>query len=428
MPHRFLFVSNEGLSLDLAWRLHREGHDVKLHVVKAGQADVGDGFVPKVDAWEPHVDEVDVVVIDDTLGFGALADQLRARGKHVLGGTAYTDRLEDERDFGQKELAALGVPTLGSWAFERFDEAIAFIEEHPARYVFKPAGEDPTIKKLLYLGRSEDGSDVAMLLKAYEETWGDRVGPFQLQAHCTGVEVGLTAFFDGTRFLEPVCVDFEYKKLFPGDLGPMTGHMGMALYWSAPNRLFHHTLGRLAPRLAAAGYTGSIDVNCIATADAVYPLEFTSRFGFPTLLIQLEGMRGSLGDFFAGLARGVAPPLEVERGYYVGVNVRVPPFPYNDTALFDSFARNRRVLFRTDDRSGVHVQDLKNIDGQWVLAGQDACPLLVVGTAGTMAEARQQALRRIDNVLLPNMYYRSDLGERWSSDVDRLVAWGWLGP
>jgi phosphoribosylamine---glycine ligase len=57
----------------------------------------------------------------------------------------------------------------------------------------------------------------------------------------------------------------------------------------------------------------------------------------------------------------------------------------------------------------------------------DACPLLVVGSGQTMQQARQQAIRRIDNILLPNLYYRQDLGERWSTDVDRLLAWGWLG-
>ncbi|MFT6160844.1 MAG: phosphoribosylamine--glycine ligase [Myxococcota bacterium] len=425
--HRFLFISKEGLSLDLAWRLAQEGHGVRMYIERVEQRDVGDGFVDKVSDYREHLDWSSVVLVDDTLGLGALADDLRAKGHKVIGGTAYTDRLEDDREFGQSELDAHNIPTLSSKTFASFDDAIAYVQANPARYVFKPAGEDPTIKRLLYLGRSEDGQDVAQLLAAYKETWGERIGPFQLQRHCTGVEVGLTAFFDGERFLTPLCVHFEYKRLFPGDLGPMTGHMGIALYWSKPNRLFHETLGKLAPKLSEVGYVGSIDVNCIATADNVYPLEFTSRFGYPTLLIQLEGMRVALGDFFAGLANGQAPPLKVDPGFLVGINVRVPPFPYNDTALFNSFARNRRVMFRTDDRAGIHIQDLKQDNGQWMLAGQDACPLLSVGSGETMEQARKQAIARIDNVLLPNLYYRQDLGERWSEDVDRLLAWGWLG-
>jgi len=43
--------------------------------------------------------------------------------------------------------------------------------------------------------------------------------------------------------------------------------------------------------------------------------------------------------------------------------------------------------------------------------------------------AREQADDRIDDIVIPNMYYRDDIGERWiDGDGDRLQAWGYLGP
>ncbi|HSY32049.1 MAG TPA: hypothetical protein VLA42_08680 [Verrucomicrobiae bacterium] len=30
------------------------------------------------------------------------------------------------------------------------------------------------------------------------------------------------------------------------------------------------------------------------------------------------------------------------------------------------------------------------------------------------------------NVLIPNMYYRTDIGDRWVEDTDRLHTWGYL--
>jgi phosphoribosylamine---glycine ligase len=52
---------------------------------------------------------------------------LRKKGKLVVGGTPYTDRLEDDRAFGQQELRAAGVGIVPQKAFTSFDEAIEFV-------------------------------------------------------------------------------------------------------------------------------------------------------------------------------------------------------------------------------------------------------------------------------------------------------------
>src|SRR5487761_678122 len=82
---KFLFVSWESLSGDLAWQLSKEGHQVKMYIKAKSDADVYDGFIEKVDAWEAHKDWADVVVFDD-VGFGTAAEKLRKEGKAVIGG------------------------------------------------------------------------------------------------------------------------------------------------------------------------------------------------------------------------------------------------------------------------------------------------------------------------------------------------------
>ncbi|MFA6907465.1 MAG: hypothetical protein WC263_01425, partial [Candidatus Micrarchaeia archaeon] len=99
-PRKFLFVSIEGLVGDLALQVKREGNEVRYHIYDKAERDVCDGFVEKCDDWHPLVDWADVIVFDD-IGFGAVADELRKKGKAVVGGTPYTDKLEDDRLFGQ---------------------------------------------------------------------------------------------------------------------------------------------------------------------------------------------------------------------------------------------------------------------------------------------------------------------------------------
>ena len=58
---------------------------------------------------------------------------LRATGKPVIGGTAYTDNLEDDRSFGQEELKKAGVSIIPNQDFYSFDPAIEFVRKNPDR-------------------------------------------------------------------------------------------------------------------------------------------------------------------------------------------------------------------------------------------------------------------------------------------------------
>lgn len=144
---KFLFVSIDALISDIAWQVLKEGHEVKYYIENPQMKSVADGFVPKVDDWEKEAEWADVVVFDDVLGQGEKANLLRSKGKAVIGGTPYTDRLEDDRSFGQKELRNYGIPIIPFREFDSFDEAITFVRNTPARYVIKPSGEAQNIKK-----------------------------------------------------------------------------------------------------------------------------------------------------------------------------------------------------------------------------------------------------------------------------------------
>jgi phosphoribosylamine--glycine ligase len=453
-PTRFLFVSADAaLITDLAWQVHREGHDIKYYIEAESDREIGDGFVPKTDDWEADIDWADVIVFDDIwvgsdVGTGKRARELREQGKAVVGGTPNTDRLEEDRGYAMEILEDHGVNTVEHHVFHNFDAGIRHVRENPAPYVIKPLGEVQNVKRLLYVGNEADGSDVVDVLEAYEEAWGHRMKGFQLQRKVEGVEIAICGFFDGERFVEPINFNFEHKKLFPGNIGPSTGEMGTSMFWAGRNELFEETFGKLEGWLADEGYVGSIDLNCIVNETGIYPLEFTPRFGYPTIALQEESFESPTGEFFAALARGEDPDLAVHSGFQVAVRIVLPPFPFDDDKTYDENSRNAAVVFQSESREGIHIEDAKCVsvgdresatgepcdprapgDGQWRVAGESGMPLVVTGKGETMRAARRQCYDRIDDIVMPNMYYRDDIGERWiAGDGDRLQAWGYLGP
>jgi phosphoribosylamine--glycine ligase len=143
--------------------------------------------------------------------------------------------------------------------------------------------------------------------------------------------------------------------------------MGTTMFWSEPNKLFEQTLLKMSPQLAQEGYVGYIDVNCIVNNNGIYPLEFTSRFGYTTIFIQQEGMLTPIGLFLWDLAHGVDPKLKVRSGFEVGVRIVMPPFPFDDTATFESFTKNAVIVFKKGrpKRSTSKIRRSSRASGSW---------------------------------------------------------------
>lgn len=428
-PKKFLFICWESLSGDLAWQLVKEGHRVKMYIKADSDKDVYTGFIERIDSWKPYVDWADVIVFDD-VEFGPIAEKLRKRGKKVIGGSIYTDRLEMDREFGQAELKRFGVNTLPNWNFSNYDEAIKFIRNNPDRYVFKPSGNIPSAGKgLLFLGQQDDGKDILALLESNKDLWQKKAPTFQLQKFITGVEIGVGAFFNGKDFIYPININFEHKRIFPGDIGPLSGEMGTLMFWSEPNIIFRNTIEKLKPVLIESGYVGYFDLNCIVNGRGIYPLEFTTRFGYPTIQIQSEGITMPTGEWLYKLANNEPFILKTKKGFQIGARVLVPSHLVrkNDKETIEMY-RDLPILFKKPENlDGVHIEDVKKTkDGLWRIAGISGCLLVITASGATVLETRHQIYTRIKNIMIPDMFYRIDIGTKWLEDSDKLQSWGYL--
>jgi phosphoribosylamine--glycine ligase len=437
---RFLGIgdSNDLGAMYLA--LARDGHECRVSIADPEAADTLAGLVPRSQDWRADLDWIraagaDGVILFETAHHGALQDELRAQGFQVIGGSAYGDRLENDRAFGQRALADAGLPIAASHCFEDFETAIAFVRATRARHVFKLSGAGFASYRN-YVGALDDGSDmIAYLGQQARRLRGQPVPPFILMDHVQGVEVGVGAYFDGEAFLDPVCLDWEHKRFFDGDLGELTGEMGTLVTYRGSERLFAATLARMAAPLARSGYVGYINLNTIVNERGVWPLELTCRFGYPGFAILSALHQGSWADLFQAMLarrRGGGPArFPTHDGYAVGVVLTLPPFPYAHG--YEQLSKGLPVALRADldaaDQRHLHLGEVALEDGQLVAAGMVGYLMVVTGRGADVAAARADAYARAAKVHVPNLRYRSDIGVRFiAHERVRLEALGWLPP
>jgi phosphoribosylamine--glycine ligase len=396
-------------------RLAEEGHEVRIHTADENALDVLGGMVTRVADWRTALPWVraagDHLVLFEDMGWGGLQDELRREGVRVLGGSAFGDRLEQDRELGQRALRDVGLSTAPARTFDSFVEAAQFVRAEPGRYVLKFNGSELP-SNMNYVGQRRDGADVAAMLQRHARTWEGGAPSFILMQHLAGVETGVGAFFNGHEFTGPVNLDWEHKRFFPGDLGELTGEMGTVVTYRYGERLFDATLGKLAPLLREAKHVGYVNLNTIINERGVWPLELTCRFGYPGFAILSSLFAEPCGDVLARVAAGDATPFATHDGFAVGVVLTLPPFPYADG--YDELSKGTPIAIpddlSADERAHLHFGEVGLVGGELVATGIVGYTMVGTGRGPTIELARQAAYRLVEKIVIPNVRYRNDIG------------------
>lgn len=431
---RFLGI---GETCDLGavyYRLQQAGHEVRVHIDEPDAHDVYGGLLQRTHDWRSELGWIreagkEGIILFESALRGELQDELRQAGYQVIGGSAFGDRLENEREFGQETLHQIGLPVVQSHRFTNFASAIEFIRQQPARYVFK-LNDAGSLRTRNYVGELDSGSDMMAFLRLQQAQWRENWLPdFVLMEYIAGIEVGVGAFFNGEEFMRPVLLDFEHKRLFPGELGELTGEMGTVVSYRHGERIFDASLARMRSLLQEHGYCGYINLNLIANAQGLWPLEFTSRFGYPGTIISQQLHEEAWDTVFLKLLQRNDLQFATSPGFATGVVLTVPTFPYPQG--YAEIGKGTPLFFREDmtaaERDRLHLAEVMLQDGQLVTSGMTGYVGVATGMGSTVEEACSQAYALAHKVVAPNLRYRNDIGQRVSqADWQALQKLGYV--
>ena len=435
----FTLISKDGDAWSLMERIRSEGNHAITYINNEEKRRVGDGIIEKSGAGRVLIDnrgntnrevllevlhpKPDCIIMDMVCGgFGALANLLRKDGYPVIGGHSWADRIELDRPYGAQVMRAMGIKTPKTYTFNDYTEAINFVKETRGVYVYKPSGNQSTTTT--YVAKGPD--DLIGMLEHYSDIKEE----FELQEKVEGIEISTELWFNGKEVIN-VNHTMEEKLFLEGNRGPRAGCMGSVVWIGSENsRLYKEGVGRMLPALKKIGYRGPLDLNTIVTKDKLYGLEFTPRFGYDALFVLLEMFKGKISDLLYGVATGITREMTFRSDWGMGIDLCVPPYPlhcepdmYKDVLIQGIDEGNRRHLW---------LYDVYKVGNQYLCAGcgGDIGAITARGDRvdgySPIRDAKRRVLRTISNLVIPDVMWRRDIGDRVQDEYKQLQTWNWL--
>ena len=381
---------------------------------------------------------------------GDVLAEARMRGVPVIGHDHSVVELEMNRALAFDFVDSLGLPYFCTPTAKEFTDrqaAIKFLKTSKKDWVLKQHRSSPLgiIDQRTVVSRSFTKHQGAIaLLSRDASAWftGDK-GGVRLEEYVEGVEVCFGMMLSKSRCVYPAYWCQEYKDAQASKSGVLTGEVGTligTIPLGAEGRI-GEVFDAIASRLRAMGITtsGMLDFNTIIAPDGkMYFIEFTSRWGRPTMDIQIAMSRNAkkpvIGNFLRDVAAGRSTKFPYHYQTALGVTVYEYGLPYREV-LANRKAADFKPPKVVSPRSSAVVPvfvDCSN-RGHWVTMPSEGRYLVSVGlTRNNLQEVGAKGwelrLNAYDPLRAENftpaqgMTWRHDIGDNLEKVVGAVVT------
>ncbi len=431
-----LLIDADRCGLDFAQRCVDAGHAVKWFRYSKRPVRDGEGFkgIEFVTKWRDHMKWAKQGLILTTANHKFLKelDAFREFGFPIFSPSFKSAQMEINRSAGMKLMEKVGANIPPFKIFDSLKAAEAHARKADQSYVFKTMGDEED-KSLSFVAK--DPAELVGWLRRKQAQGLVLKGPCMLQEKVEMVaEVGAAGWMGRDGFLPGKWeISFEHKKLMSGDFGPNTGEQGTVCQYVDELKPAEEILKPLEDEFRKMGHTGDLAVNGgVAKDGKYYPFEFTCRAGWPDSYIRTAMHKGDPAQWMRDACLG-HDTLKVSRDVAIGVVCSQPQYPY-DTSTPEMVEGNpiQGLEAVWDDIHPVQVMVGKGEamkDGQVVDAPQFQTTgeyvLVATGLGKTIEKARKAVYGVIDEISLPNMIVRNDIGVKVQKQLPELHKLGY---
>ncbi len=368
----FLFLSKNGDSLAIAQRVVHEGHKVNFYINDVNKRGVGNGLLTKVNESGVLVDKSGVVDV------GVLQRLLKPEPDCII------------------------VDTVGS-GFGNLAVELG--------------------KKFPMFGGNKWGNTLEL-----DRAYGNKVMKMsginipENDEPIRGIKVSTELWFNGSDVLG-INHTMEETYLMEGNIGPQVGCMGSVVWLGTKNsKLYKEGVGKIVPALKKVGFKGPISLNTIIVKDKLYGMGFTVGFKYNAIFILFEMYRGRINELLYGVASGVKVPMNFRANWGIGIDVLT--LTLNGGVPIQGINKyNNKHLWFYDIQKENNEYSTLGIGGSicTITARGDE-----IGQYHPLRDAYRRAMRTISNLIIPDVIYRRDIGDRVYEEHKTLIKLGWL--
>ena len=349
---------------------------------------------------------------DDPLAMG-MVDALEENGLRAFGPRKAAAAIESSKVFAKELMRKYGIPTAKCKAFEKFDEAVSFLEKMDCPVVIKADGL--ALGKGVIIASSREEAEAALESIMVEKKFGSAGDRVLIEEFLTGPEVSILAFTDG-KTVVPMVSSQDHKRAYDHDEGPNTG--GMGAFSPSPNYtpevasyVERHIIRPTIEAMNKEGRTfkGVLYFGLMLTSDGPKVLEYNARFGDPETQVVLPRLKTDLPDIMEAVIEERLDRITVEWEEDTAVCVVIASGGYPVKYEKGFPIHGLEEIEKVNDIQVFHAGTKRTGTGLVTDGGR---VLGVTAMGKTLKEAAARVYRHIGTINFKGMHYRKDIGTK----------------
>ena len=341
-----------------------------------------------------------------------IVDTFVQKGLKIFGPSKEAAQLEGSKIYAKQFLSNHGIPTAGYKTFERFIDALDYLNSEKFPLVVKADGiaAGKGVYVCANLREAQVAVDEIMVQKLYGAA-GEKV---VIEECLHGQEASVLAICDGKHFLVLPSAQ-DHKRIFDEDVGPNTG--GMGSYCPAPivtvevlDVIIKKIIEPTVRGMYAQGvpFKGVLYVGLMLSEQGPFVLEFNTRFGDPETQSILPKLKSDLVEIMLASCDGRLNELKVlwDQRPCVCVVLTSGGYP----GKYQTGYEIKGLDEENDPDTIVFHAGTKNDGGSLVTAGGRV--LGVTSLGASLEKAITKAYETVDKIQFDHIFFRRDIGQK----------------